>query len=224
MYFGRTAYCSQATRVWAGATLKDYLKMLDSSPFFAPWPPKPWQRQHLPFASHPVSALQVADFYAPAKNGVDPKWSGWVYVKVDIWNGLCKVGYTEGPIAGRLIETGNPHLALHAAFCVPWGGNDWAEWAEDHCHNRLGRHNMVLHLMSGRPSEFFPGPVEHITELVARAMKEFYDHLWGMLDQWIDVDTMRYEPAYRPEVIRLMSDMSAPYWARRFSRLPPFGS
>lgn len=196
--------------------------MLNSQPFFAPWPPKSWQQQYYPFAPHAASALRIADFAEPAANGVDPKWSGWVYVKVNIWNGQCKVGYTDGPIAGRLIETGDPHLALHAAFAVPWGGNDWAWWAEQHCHNRLGRHNMVPHLMSGRPSEFFPGPVEHITDLVSRAMKEFYDHLWGTLDHWIDVDSMRYEPIYRPEAIRLVSDISAPYWSRRFNFASPF--
>lgn len=193
--------------------------MLDPSPFFARWPPKPWQQLDYPFASPPASRLRIADFHAPAVNGVDPKLSGWVYVKVDIWNGLCKVGYTEGPIAGRLIETGNPHLVLHAAFSVPWGGNDWAPWAEAHCHNRLGRHNMVPHLMSGRVSEFFPGPVEHITYLTSNAMQEFYDHLWGMLGHGVDVNAMRYEPTYHLEAIRLVSDMTAPYWSRRFN--PP---
>jgi hypothetical protein len=197
--------------------------VLDSSSFYSSWPAKPWQQPHYPFASHPVSELRIADFYAPAANGVDPKWGGWVYVKVDIWNGLCKVGYTDGPIAGRLIETGNPHLALHAAFSVPWGDGR-AKWAEQHCHDRLGRHNMVLHLMSGWPTEFFPGPVGHITEQVARATKEFYDHLWGMLGYWIDVDTMRYEPTYRPEVIRLVSDLRAPYWSERFDPLRLFSS
>jgi hypothetical protein len=186
--------------------------MLNPSPFFTPFP-----SQHEPPAS------RIADFYEPAANGVDPKQSGWVYVKVDIWNGLCKVGYTEGPIAGRLIETGNPNLALHAAFSVPWGGNNWAEWAEMHCHNRLGRQNMVRHLLSGQPSEFFPGPIEHVTEMVSRPMKEFYDHLWGPLDYRVNVDDMRYQPNYRREVIQLISDLRAPYWSRLFNRPSPFG-
>ncbi len=190
--------------------------MLDSSPFFSPWPPKPWQQQTYPFSRLPAAQLKAADIRAPSANGVDPTVPGWVYVKVNIWSGECKVGYTEDTLAGRLIETGAPELVLHAAFSVPWSGNNWAQWAESHCHDRLGRHNMRPHVMSGQPSELFPGPVEHITELVARAMGEFYTHLWECFDYKVDVNAMRYEPIYDPSVIRLVSDLSAPYWSRRF--------
>lgn len=192
--------------------------MLDSSPFYSPWPPKPWQQQHSPFERLPVRALQIADFTAPAANGVDPKWSGWVYVKVNIWSGECKVGYTDGPLAGRLTETGQPHLALHTAFGMPWSGTHLARAAERHCHNRLGLRNMVPHLMTGESSELYSGPVWHVTELVARAMKEFYDHQFGSGKWGTEVDSMQYVPVYNPDVIKLVSNMNAPYWSWLFNR------
>lgn len=162
------------------------------------------------------SQLKIADWETPCANGMNPKSQGWVYVKVDIYKGVCKVGYTDGALTGRLIETGNPDLVLHAAFAVPWGGNNWAHMAEQHCHNRLGRYRMSPHVMSGRTSEFFPGPVEHMTDLVARAMQEFYDELWGCLGHKEDVNALRYDPTYRPDVVSLLSDIRAPYWSRYF--------
>ncbi|MBK4736177.1 hypothetical protein [Noviherbaspirillum pedocola] len=194
--------------------------MLDRSPFYANWPPKQWQQQFAPFERFPAPDLRVADFSEPAPNGVDPKWEGWVYVKANIWRDECKVGYTDGPIAGRLSETGAPDLILHAAFAVPWSGNNWAHWAEQHCFDRLGRHNMKPHLPTGETSELFPWSAEYTTELVARAMQEFYDHLWALCDFRVDVNAMRYEPILRPAAIKNAGVMNAPYFARRFN---PFG-
>lgn len=210
----RPAACAGATsKSISGRKLQLHFTaatMLPSTPFYAT---PPWQT----FPSQlPPDMLKVVDWEQPSANGVDPGSEGWVYVKVDIYNGLCKVGYTDEHLRGRLIETGNPNLALHAAFSVPWGGNNWAHWAEQHCHNRLGQHRKVLHVMSGRQSEFFPGPVEHVTQQVAWAMQEFYDHLWHCVGWHVDVNAMRYDPPYKVEAVRAISDIRAPYWSGRF--------
>lgn len=167
----------------------------------------------------PAPLPPAADVRAPSANGMDPTWKGWVYVKVNIWSGICKVGFTNKMIADRLIETGEPELALHVAFHIPLMNPEYAEDAERHCHNKLGHHNRIRHLMTGGLSEFFPGPVDQVTHLVQRAVQEWYDHVFGPLGCHYDANAMCYRPVYDQRTVGLVSSLRAPYWEKIFPGL-----
>jgi hypothetical protein len=180
--------------------------MLESKPFFFTMPTSPWQTD--------PSSHRLADFTLPM-NGLDPTVPGWVYVKVDVWSGICKVGYTDGALASRLTETGNPNLIVHRAYWVP-GGPGEPYRAEQHCHGCLNPMNRAPHLMTGERSEFIRGGVEHITGLVERAMQLFYDDAARSVGRRWSVSETRYCPQYHSAAVRHNSDIRAAYWARYF--------
>jgi hypothetical protein len=178
--------------------------MLEKRPIYTTWPTQGFQRTS--------EVYSIADFATP-RNGVDPKQLGWVYVKVDVWTEISKVGYTDGQLASRLTETGNPNLVIHTAFHVPGG---YAFQAEAHCHLRLNTMNMVPHLMTGQRSEFFHGGAQHITQMVEQSLDEFYEHVAGSVGRRFCREETQFTPQYNPHGIGHNGSIQAPYWQHLF--------